>query len=145
KLNREVCVMPQFGVDVSVINLSEQWDLAVASDPLSLIPQLGLQESAWLSVQLTANDIATTGFAPQFGQFVLNLPHLLSPEDLMSYWIHIHVCSKDIGLVITCGNTFFTDGQHSAIAGSATLFTREIKDYFLPAENAGSGDKILVT
>ncbi|HLT66096.1 MAG TPA: AIR synthase family protein [Flavobacterium sp.] len=145
KLNREVCVMPQFGVDVSVINLSEQWDLAVASDPLSLIPQLGLQESAWLSVQLTANDIATTGFAPQFGQFVLNLPLYLSHDDLTTYWKHIHLYCKDIGLAITGGHTGFTEGQNSTIAGSATFFTKALKDDFLTTKNAKKGDKILVT
>ncbi len=65
---------PKFGVDTSVIDLGNGNGLAISSDPLSLIPSLGLKESAWLTVHLLANDMATTGFAPQYAQFVLNLP-----------------------------------------------------------------------
>src|SRR5664279_3098521 len=70
----EVLVGPQFGVDTAIIDIGNSNVLAVSSDPLTLIPSLGLKESAWLSVHLLANDMATTGFAPQFAQFVLNLP-----------------------------------------------------------------------
>ena len=70
----EVVVGPQFGVDVAIIDLPNGQAMALASDPLSLIPSLGLKESAWLSVHLMVNDIATTGFSPMYGQFVLNLP-----------------------------------------------------------------------
>ena len=77
----EVSTGPSFGVDVSVIDLPNGLAMAMTSDPLSLIPSLGLQESAWLSVYLMANDMATTGFAPMYAQFVLNLPAQFSTED----------------------------------------------------------------
>jgi hydrogenase expression/formation protein HypE len=56
----EVLTGPAFGTDVSVVDLKNGLGLAMTSDPLSLIPSLGLQESAWLSVHLMANDMATT-------------------------------------------------------------------------------------
>src|SRR5690625_1831794 len=108
---------PKFGVDVAVINMPNNQSLALASDPLSLIPQLGLKESAWLSVQLTANDIATTGFPPMYGQFVLNLPSNFSQQDFQVYWEHIHQFCSDIGLAITGGHTGFVEGQNSTIVG----------------------------
>ena len=46
----EVRIGSQFGVDVSVIDLPGGQAMALTSDPLSLIPSLGLEESAWLSV-----------------------------------------------------------------------------------------------
>src|SRR3546814_13979462 len=66
---KEVSCGPGFGVDVAVIDLPNGLAMATASDPLSLIPSLGLEESAWLSVYLMANDIATTGHSAMYAQF----------------------------------------------------------------------------
>ena len=104
KSRNEVIVGPQYGVDVSIVNLNNGMALAMTSDPLSLIPTLGLRESAWLSVQLMANDMATTGFAPQYAQFVLNLPTTLSVKDFEVYWKYIHEFCDRLGTAIVCCN-----------------------------------------
>ena len=44
----EVSCGPAFGVDVAVVDLKNNLAMVSASDPLSLIPSLGLEESAWL-------------------------------------------------------------------------------------------------
>lgn len=142
---QDVIAGPQFGVDVSLIDLSEGNALVLASDPLSLIPSLGLEESAWLSVHLLANDIATTGFAPQFGQFVLNLPAGFPKADFDLYWDYIHRFSQEIGLAITGGHTGFVEGQNSTIAGGATFATIAPKEKIKLSKNAQLGDSILVT
>src|SRR5690606_17213236 len=103
----------------------------LTSDPLSLIPSLGLRESAWLSVQLMANDMATTGFAPMYGQFVLNLPATFSKPDFEAYWQHIHTFCTDIGIAVTGGHTGFIEGQNSTIAGGGTFITIAPKDKVL--------------
>lgn len=141
----EVKTGPNFGVDVSVINMLNNQTIALASDPLSLIPQLGLKESAWLSVHLTANDIATTGFPPLYGQFVLNLPSHFSQQDFKVYWNYIHQFCSDIGLAITGGHTGFVEGQNSTIAGGATFLTIAPQDQILTSSFAQPGDAILVT
>ena len=141
----EVSTGPGFGTDVSVVNLPDGQAMALASDPLSLIPSLGLRESAWLSVHLTANDIATTGHAPMYGQFVLNLPAQLSPTDFKNYWEHIHQYCKASGIAVTGGHTGFIEGQNSTIAGGATMVTIAGQDLLLTSKRAKSGDSILVT
>jgi len=141
----EVLTGPEFGVDVSVVDLQDGKAMALTSDPLSLIPSLGLEESAWLSVHLMANDMATTGFAPMFGQFVLNLPAELSKNDFEIYWNYIHQFCKDIGVSITGGHTGFTEGQNSTIAGGGTFITIAQKDDILVSKYAQAGDAILVT
>jgi hydrogenase expression/formation protein HypE len=141
----EVSVGPQFGVDVSVIDLPNGLAIAATSDPLSLIPSLGLQESAWLSVQLMANDMATTGFAPMYAQFVLNLPATFSTLEFNQYWQHIHSFAKEIGVAITGGHTGFIEGQNSTIAGGGTFFTIAPKNEILASKKATVGNSILVT
>lgn len=142
---KEVRTGPGFGVDVAVIDLPGKLSLITASDPLSLIPSLGLEESAWLSVYLMANDIATTGFSPMYGQFVLNLPAHFAKEDFKRYWNHVHRLCKALGIAITGGHTGFIEGQNSTIAGGGTLMSIAPKEEILVSKNAKTGNVILVT
>ena len=141
----EVTTGPSFGVDVSVIELAGSQAMMLTSDPLSLIPSLGLEESAWLSVHLMANDMATTGFAPMYGQFVLNLPVSLTEDDFKTYWNYIHKFCSDIKVSITGGHTGSIEGQNSTIAGGGTFISVAEKSKILTSKNAREGDVILVT
>lgn len=142
---KEVRVGPRFGVDVSVVDLPGGMAMATTSDPLSLIPSLGLEESAWLSVHLMANDMATTGFAPMYGQFVLNLPATFCRQDFKTYWHYIHTFCAELGIAITGGHTGFIEGQNSTIAGGGTFFTIAPQEQLLTSQNASPGDIILMT
>lgn len=141
----EVLSGPAFGVDVSLINLPGGLGLALTSDPLSLIPSLGLQESAWLSVHLMANDMATTGFAPMYAQMVLNLPPWLSEADFTTYWNYIHQYCDAIGVAITGGHTGSIEGQNSTIAGGGTMLLTAPVNEILLSHKAQEGNVIIVT
>lgn len=141
----EVRVGPGFGVDVSVVDLPNGEAMAMASDPLSLIPSLGLEESAWLSVCLIANDLCTTGVAPQYGQFVLNLPVDFSNHQFQIYWDYIHQFCKKMGIAITGGHTGFVEDQYSTIAGGGTFISIADKEKLLVSKGASPGDVILLT
>ncbi|MCX7987566.1 MAG: AIR synthase family protein [Bacteroidales bacterium] len=134
-----------FGVDVAVVEIGNGLAMALTSDPLSLIPTLGLRESAWLSVHILANDMATTGFAPQYAQMVLNLPPSLSLKDFETYWMYIHEFCNEIGITITGGHTGFIEGQNSTIAGGATFITIAHTDEIILSSGAREGDIILMT
>lgn len=142
---KEVTAGAQFGVDVSIVDMPGEMAMALTSDPVSLIPSLGLRESAWLSVHLIANDMATTGFAPMYGQFVLNLPASFSKEDFKVYWEYVHKYCAAIGVAITGGHTGFIEGQNSTIAGGGTFITVAPKSKMLLSKFAQPGDVILVT
>jgi len=144
-IREEVVIGPQFGVDTSIIDLKNGQALAVSSDPLSLIPSLGLEVSAWLSVHLLVNDMVTTGFAPQYAQFVLNLPTSLSRTDFQTYWGHIHALCSKLDIAITGGHTGQIPGQESTIAGGGTMFLQAPKEEILSSNRAQAGDSIIVT
>lgn len=141
----EVIKGPKFGVDTSVIDLGDGRGLATSSDPLSLIPSLGLKESAWLSVHLLANDMATTGFAPQYAQFTLNLPTDFGLDKFKRYWGHIHRFCDEIGVAITGGHTGQIPGQESTTPGGGTMFLQAPLDEIITSDGAEPGDKIVVT
>jgi hydrogenase expression/formation protein HypE len=141
----EVLAGPQYGVDVAIINLPNGMDMALTSDPLSLIPAIGLQESAWLSVHLMANDMATTGVAPQYAQLVLNLPEQTTGPQFETYWQYIHSYCKEIDVAITGGHTGHAPGQQSTMAGGGTLIAIAPANSFLLSKYAAPGDVIIVT
>lgn len=114
---------PKFGVDTAIIQIGEGKGLIIASDPTSLIPSLGLKESAYLSVILTANDIATSGFLPQYAQFVLHLSSSMSSDKLETYWKYIHDFCNEMGIAITGGHTGFGDIGQSTISGGVSMFS----------------------
>lgn len=145
KKREEVITGPRYGVDTSVIDLGNNLGLAVSSDPLSLIPSLGLKESAWLSVHLLVNDMATTGFAPQYAQFVLNLPADLSKADFEEYWEYVHLFCEEAGVAITGGHTGQIEGQNSTIPGGGTMFLTAPLDSIITSDGAEPGDAIVVT
>jgi hydrogenase expression/formation protein HypE len=141
----EVAMPARYGVDVSIITLPNGFEMALTSDPLSLIPTLGLEESAWLSVHLMANDMATSGKAPMYAQFVLNLPVDLTSEDFSAYWQHIHRYCKEMGTSITGGHTGRFEGQNSTVAGGGTMIAIAPTGEMLTSTGAGPSDVIIVT
>lgn len=136
---------PEYGVDVSLIDLPGGLSMALTSDPLSWIPTLGLRESAWLSVHLMANDIATTSQAPQFAQLVLNLPESATSKQFEEYWMFIHNYCKEIGVAITGGHTGKAAGQNSTLAGGGTMICIAPAEKMLLSKYASAGDLIFVT
>ena len=134
-----------FGVDVSVISTGNGQAIALTSDPLSYLPTLGLQESAWLSVHLMANDMATTGFAPMYAQMVLNLNENLSSAEVAGYWQYIHEYCKRIGVSITGGHTGLVYNQSTTIAGGGTMMLTAPLERILTSAMAKAGDAIVVT
>jgi hydrogenase expression/formation protein HypE len=140
----EVLIGPAYGIDVSVVALPGGLGMALTSDPLSLIPTLGLQESAWLSVHLMANDMATTGHAPMYAQVVLNLPVSLSDQDYQTYWQYFHQYCQEIGVSITGGHSGKAEGQNSTIAGGGTMVTIAPLDRLLTSNKASHGDLLIV-
>jgi hydrogenase expression/formation protein HypE len=141
----EVNTPPQYGVDVSLVSMPNGFEMALTSDPLTLIPALGLQESAWLSVHLMANDMVTTGKAPMYAQFVLNLPAHLSAQDFETYWKYIHQFCEEMGTAITGGHTGRFDGLDSTVAGGGTMITIAPQGEMLTSKGAREGDVIVVT
>lgn len=141
----EVITPPQYGVDVALISLANGFEMALTSDPLTLIPTMGLKESAWLSVHLMANDMVTTGKAPMYAQFVLNLPSHLSSQDFDVYWKHIHYFCEEMGTAITGGHTGRFEGLNSTVAGGGTMITIAPQGEMLTSKGANNGDIIIVT
>ena len=140
----EVFKGPKYGVDTSVVNISDSLSLISATDPASLIPTLGLKESAWLTVQLVASDIATAGCMPQYAQFCLNLPEYITAEQFNEYWRWVSTWCEELGVAITGGHTGKVQGQNSTVSGGATMFSCAETNSVLTSDMARPGDDLIL-
>src|SRR5579862_5580695 len=141
----EVLVGPALGVDTCVIRIGSNEVLVVSSDPLSLIPELGPEDSAWMSVALLVNDLSTSGLSPQYLITDLNLPPDLPNEVLIRYWnAFSDECSR-LGIAVVGGNTGKFDGCHLTIIGAGTAFAVGSKSRVIASSGAKLGNDVILT
>jgi hydrogenase expression/formation protein HypE len=142
---RELIVGPKFGVDNAVVRVGGGKVLVATTDPLSFIPGLRPGESAWLSVNLLASDLATCGSAPQYGIFDFNLPPGMSNHQFAEYWKAFHAECKRLGVAIVGGHTGRYQGCGYSIIGGGVMYTVCHEDQYLTSQMACSGDDVILT
>lgn len=141
---KEVISGPKYGVDSSVVRINDQLSLVSATDPASLIPTLGFDESAWLTVHLVASDITTAGCMPQYAQFCLNLSPQTNADQFDAYWSAISKYCEQLSVAITGGHTGRVPGQESTVSGGATMFSCVPTDAVLTSDMAKPGNDLIL-
>jgi len=136
---------PRKGLDSAAIRISGDKVLVVTTDPISYIPKLGAGDSAWLSVNLIASDLTTSGFSPQYAVFTLNLPPKMRDMELEEYWKAVHNECRKLGVAIVGGHTGRYSGCDYTVVGSGTMFAAGPRKAYLNASMARDGDDLIVT
>jgi len=145
KKDERVILGPKLGGDFAVIKINEEQVLLVKADPLSIIPSLGLKESAWMTVHLLASDLATSGVSPQFAVLDFNLPPHMSYSDFEIYWNYLHEEMEKLGIAIVAGHTGKYEGCDFTVVGGGVMFSITNKDGYVSSSMAEVGDKLLLT
>jgi len=141
----EILVGPAAGLDTSVIDLGNDKVLVSSTDPISLIPVLGAEDSAWMSVNLLANDLSTSGLPPQFLLVDLNLPPDLADDTLASYWKSLSEECSRLGIAIAGGNTGKFEGCDLTIVGSGTTLAIGDRRKVISSGGARVGDNVIIS
>jgi len=144
-MRREVIEGPRFGVDNAVVRIGPRKVVVATADPLSFIPSLGAPASAWLSVNLLASDLTTSGFAPQYGVFDFNLPPTMSQALFENYWKYFHKECRKLGLAIIGGHTGRYQGCDYTVIGGGTMCAIVGEEGYLASSMGQPGDDIVLT
>lgn len=136
---------PKFGVDNAVARVAPGTVAVCTTDPISIIPALGTDNSAWLSVNLIASDIATSGFQPAFAIFDLNLPPKMPDEELAAYWNGIHRACEELGIAIVGGHTGRFAGCDYTIMGGGFMMALGPEEKYVTSAMARTGDVLILT
>lgn len=141
----EVIIGPGHGRDNAVVSLGSDQVLVATADPLSVIPALGLKDSAYLSVQLLASDLATCGFPPQFMMVNLSLPPKMSDEEFGEYWTNIHAQCKKLGVAIIGGHTGRYVGSDYTVVGGGVMMSVVPEKQYVSSSMSKPGDLLIMT
>jgi hydrogenase expression/formation protein HypE len=128
---------PEAGVDFGVIRLSDCY-MIVSSDPITGVAS----NVGWYAVNVSANDVATSGNRPEFMESVIMMPEGSTEADLKSLASEMQRAAESLGISIVGGHTELTPGLlRPIIVVTAFSFVAG----YVSSAGARNGDKILMT
>jgi hydrogenase maturation factor len=138
----EVTVGPRVGHDAAIIRIGAGRVMAVTTDPLSVIPALGLERSARLACHLIASDLWTTGIPPAYVSVDFNLPPSFGDDAFGRYWLAMSAEWAKLGVAVVTGHTGRHEGCSENIIGAATLIGVGDEGRYLTPGMARAGDQV---
>ena len=141
----EVAVGPRAGHDAAIVRIGAGRVMAVTTDPLSVIPALGLERSARLACHLIASDLWTTGIPPAYASVDFNLPPTFGDDAFGTYWKAMSDEWAKLGVAVVTGHTGRHAGCGENIIGAATVIGVGDEGRYVTPGMARPGDHVIVT
>ncbi len=132
-----VVTPPKAGLDFAAIKVNDKF-LVVSADPVTGVSR----DIGRYAVNVSANDVATSGNRPQFAESVILLPEGSSYADVGKIAKQIHGTAKEAGIAIVGGHTEVTPGLRKPLV-VVTVFS--LVDRFVSSRDARDGDAIIMT
>lgn len=140
----DVAVGPRHGVDFGVLDVGGQ-ALVLATDPISILPQLGFERAGRLALDVVLADVAVSGIPPSHLSISLALPSGMSDEELASMWRGVSDRAHELGVSIVAGHTARYAGVHYSWVGGATALGVGRHEDVIRPDGAKPGDSVVVT
>jgi len=140
----DVAVGPRHGVDFGVLDVGGR-AIVVATDPISILPELGWERAGRLALEIVLTDVAVSGVAPSHLAINLTLPPEWSDDDLEAMWTGLAAHAERLGVGIVSGHTARYPGVDSSWVGGATVLGVGDHDDVVRPDGATPGDDIVVT
>ncbi|WP_284011230.1 AIR synthase family protein [Haloarcula pelagica] len=140
----DVALGPRHGVDFGVLSIGDR-AVAVATDPVSILPALGFERSGRLALDIVLTDVAVSGLAPTHFAITLTLPTEMTDAQLAATWDGIHQHARELGVSIVGGHTARYEGvDYSWVGGGTALGVGAHEDVIRP-DGARPGDDIVLS
>lgn len=140
----DVSLGPRHGVDFGVLDIGDR-AVVIATDPLSILPSLGLERAGRLALEIVLTDVAVSGIAPTHLAVSLSLPPSFSDADLAAMWTGIADHADTLGVSIVSGHTARYPGIDSSWVGGATALGVGDHDNLVRPDGATPGDDLVIT
>ncbi|KZN24415.1 hydrogenase expression protein [Haladaptatus sp. R4] len=135
---------PKHGVDFGVIDIGDHV-VALATDPLSLLPELGFEKAGWFAFHVVMSDVAVSGLQPSHLAVEFNLPPEITDEEFAAVWKTFDREAKKLDVSIVTGHTARYSGCQYPWVGGATTLAVGKKENLVRPDGARPGDRVLVT
>ncbi len=138
--DERVLLGPGVGVDCAVIDLGERL-LVLKSEPITFVTS----NLGWYAVQVSVNDIATTGAIPRWYLATLLLPAgKTTPAQVLEIGRELYAACEALGISVVGGHTEVTHGIDHPIMAGALIGEVEPGKLVTP-RGAQPGDRVLLT
>lgn len=140
----DVRLGPTHGADFGAIDVGEHV-VALATDPLFVLRDLGLERAAWFAFHIVLSDVALSGIPPTHLSVDFNLPPETDESTFETIWSVFDREAKALGVNVVTGHTGAYAGASFPTVGGATgIAVGDPDDLVLPT-GARPGDRLLVT
>jgi hydrogenase maturation factor len=140
----DVSTGPAHGVDFGVIDVDGA-ALALATDPISVLPELGFERAGEFAIRFVLTDVAVSGLDPSHLAVSFALPPEMTDEEFGAVWTAIDRECRDLGVAVTTGHTARYDGCTFPWVGHGTAMAVGEHDDIIYPNGATPGDVVLVT
>lgn len=142
---QEVSATPATHFDYSIISLSDEKVMGVASDDAVYYDKLTPDKSSFLTFHRSAGKLVSTGIMPEYLGISLHMPAGVEEDDLAHYWNSINIESKKFQVSITSRNVTVHDGVKGPMVGGTTVSGTARNSFYVTPGSALHGDRILLT
>ncbi|MFC7072567.1 AIR synthase-related protein [Halovenus rubra] len=141
---QDVTKGPAHGVDFGVIDVGDA-ALALATDPISILPEIGLERAGRFAIRFLLTDVAVSGLAPSHLAVSFSLPPGMTDEEFESVWKAIDRECTDLGISIVTGHTARYEECSLPWVGHGTIMAAGNHEDIIYPDGARPGDVLLVT
>jgi hydrogenase maturation factor len=117
----------------------------MATDPLSILPAIGLERAGRFGVQIILADVAVSGLSPSHLAVSFALPPDMSDEGFSTVWDAIHRECQDLGVAVVTGHTARYAEAALPWVGHGTAHAVGDPDDIVYPDGTQPGDTLLVT
>jgi hydrogenase expression/formation protein HypE len=139
----DVTVGPQHGVDFGVLSVEES-AVVVATDPLSVLLELGTERAGRLALDIVTTDVAVSGVAPSHATVTLTLPPGMDDGTVADIWRAMATHAADLGIAVTDAHVGRYPGVTASWVGGATVFGVGDPAAVVRPDGATPGDALVV-
>lgn len=140
----DVWIGPSHGVDFGVCTVGDQ-ALVLATDPISILPELGFERAGRFAVRFVLADVAVSGISPSHLTISLSLPPALTDDELARFWAGIDAVCRRHDVAIVTGHTARYRGCQFPWIGSGTALAWGDPEAVLRPNATQPGDALVVT
>ncbi len=140
----DVVVGPQHGVDFGVLSVGDR-AVVLATDPVSILPELGWERAGRLALEVVLADVAVSGVPPTHLAISLSLPPSVTDDELARLWRAISDHAADLGVSVASGHTARYPGIDTSWVGGATGLGVGDRDDVVRPDGARPGDDLVVS
>ncbi len=135
--SKRVATPPKAGLDFAAIAEGGEF-LIVSADPVTGVTD----DIGTYAVNVSANDVATSGSRPRYAETVIMLPKGSGPGDVKRIAGQIDRTCRRLGITVVGGHTEVTEGiNRPIVAVTAFGFAKK----YVSSQDAQSGDTIMMT